>query len=246
MNLLIIDDHALFRQGLSLLLSEIDDSLHSIEAESIDEAISLADGRDVDLVLLDYYLPGESGVEGLEKVRAKIAAPVVTLSSEDDPRLITRVIESGASGFVPKSSTPQVLIAALKLILAGGTYLPPNVLDFSLNLDRESHQGTDLPESANASIKNSFEVNVSQSERVYDEDAGHLAAFNNLSDRQKEVLVAAIKGKPNKVIARELSLSEGTIKAHLSSAFRSLGVKNRTEAVYVAAKLGLRLDDSVG
>lgn len=165
----------------------------------------------MDLVLVDLHMPGANGMDALGAMRAAFeASAVVVLSSEDDPRLIRQSIEMGASGFIPKSSTPQVMIAALRLVLAGGTYLPPHVL---LGFSGAA------PEAAPAEV------------------SAH--SVDGLSARQLEVLMKAVQGKANKVIARELQLSEGTIKAHLSAAFRTLGVQNRTEAVFVAAKVGL-------
>jgi DNA-binding NarL/FixJ family response regulator len=113
---------------------------------------------------------------------------------------------------VPKSSTPEILIQALRLILAHGVYLPLSALD---------------SDAATAAAPES-KVNPD-------------AVLRNLSSRQIEVLRCVIKGQPNKLIARNLALSESTIKAHLSAVFRALGAHNRTEAVYAAAKLGLRL-----
>jgi DNA-binding NarL/FixJ family response regulator len=132
------------------------------------------------------------------------------LSGEEDPRQVRRAIDAGAAGFIPKSSTPEVLLSALRLVLADGVYLP------AVALKGIAAGGTEAPVSA---------------DRIGD----------SLSERQIDVLRKAVQGKANKVIARELSISEGTVKAHLSAAFRALGVHNRTEAVYAAARSGLQL-----
>jgi DNA-binding NarL/FixJ family response regulator len=118
-------------------------------------------------------------------------------------------------GFIPKSSTPEVLVQALRLVLAHGVYLPPTVLDAAAMTTP-----TTAADSQGA--------------------AGHATSLG-LTTRQIDVLRCVIQGKPNKIIARELDISEGTVKAHLSSVLRAFGVRNRTEAVYAAAKLGLRL-----
>jgi DNA-binding NarL/FixJ family response regulator len=125
--------------------------------------------------------------------------------------LIKATIDAGAAGFIPKTSTQDILIAALKLILAGGVYIP--------NLAMHGR-------SAAAPHRNGA-------------SDGSPSAIESLSKRQLEVLARAVQGKPNKVIARELYIAEGTVKAHLSAAFQALGVSNRTEAVYAAAKLRL-------
>lgn len=215
MDLLIVDDHALFRQGLVFLLSELKPDIKFLEAGSTNEALIACNEQGVDLVLLDLHMPGESGLSSFHAIQEKCGCPIVVLSSEDDPQIIRSTIESGAAGFIPKSSTPEVLIAALKLILAGGIYLPTSVLS------------TVLPVSGKARL-------------AHETDPSEVSgALNNLSPRQLDVLHRAIQGKANKVIARELDLSEGTVKAHMSASYRALGVNNRTEAVYAAAKLGL-------
>lgn len=212
MRALLVDDHHLFRQGLKFLLSDLQTGIVFADADSCERALDYACGAPVDLVLVDLHMPGVDGMDALCAMRAAFgSSAVVVLSSEDDPRVIRKAIEMGASGFVPKSSTPEVMVAALRLVLAGGTYLPPHVLREFGGFDR-----TPAPASIPA-----------------------VARPDNLSERQREVLLKVVQGKANKVIARELNLSEGTIKAHLSAAYRALGVQNRTEAVFVAAKVGL-------
>lgn len=211
---LLVDDHHLFRQGLKFLLADLDPGILFFEADSCAHALEFAECTPIDLVLVDLHMPGVKGLDALSAMRAAFdASAVVVLSSEDDPQAIRRSIELGACGFVPKASTPQVLIAALRLVLAGGIYLPPHVL-------REC-------------------MAVAPVVRMQTAGVDPVKRPEGLSERQLEVLLKAIQGKANKVIAREMQLSEGTIKAHLSAAFRALGVQNRTEAVFVAAKVGL-------
>jgi len=212
MTLLLVDDHPLFRSGLTYLLRSLDDRLHVDEAGNCEQATSLAGARDYDLVLVDLKMPGVDGLDALTAIRKVFpSSPVVVLSGEDDPRVVRQAIESGAMGYIPKSSTPDVMIQALKLVLAHGVYLPPNVL----------HGGIEPPPKAGAAA---------------DHDS-----VEGLSPRQMEVLRCVVQGKQNKVIARELAISEHTVKAHLSAVLRALKARNRTEIVYAAAKLGLRL-----
>lgn len=209
MRILLIDDHALFAQSLKFLLAEMDTRVECVAAGSIAEALAL--GGDFDLVLLDLHLPGNVGFAGLRTILAALeGVPVALLSGEEKPQVIHAAIAEGAMGYVPKSSSPQVLMAAMHLILAGGAYLPPHVLAAAGSLP-------DTP-AADADVR---------------------AKLGGLTERQREVLLKAVQGKPNKVIAREMSLAEGTVKAHLSTAFRVLEVNNRTEAVFKAAQLGL-------
>ena len=212
MILLLVDDHALFREGLKFLLRGLDDELVIDEAESCAAATARHGQFSYDLILLDLNLPGIGGLEALAAMRAAYPqTPLVVLSGEDDPRTIRATIEQGAMGFVPKSSTPEILIQALKLILARGVYLPVSALD---------GEAAPVPHAAPESSD---------------------AVLAGLSARQLEVLRCVIQGQPNKLIARNLALSESTVKAHLSAVFRALGAHNRTEAVYAAAKLGLKL-----
>ena len=214
MRILLVDDHALFREGLKFLLRSLDAELELEEAGDCAQALERASRRDYDLVLLDLKLPGVNGMDALRALREAVpAAPLVVLSGEEDPHVVREAIERGAMGFIPKSSTPEVLIQALRLVLARGVYLPRAVLD-----SRAAPAPAASPQADNAA-----------------------ARLLGLTPRQADVLRCVIQGKPNKIIARELDISEGTVKAHLSSVMHALGAHNRTEAVYAAAKLGLRL-----
>jgi DNA-binding NarL/FixJ family response regulator len=210
---LLIDDHEMFRQGLKFLLSDLNDSLQYLEAGNCDQALALIASETISLILLDLNMPGtKKGLDALQAIsEAAPAVPVAVLSGENDPTIIRAAIDAGASGFVPKSSSSEILVAALQLILAGGVYLPNNVLAVA---------------DAQASREGQFATGP--------------GLASQLSDRQTAVLLLAIQGQANKVIAYDLGIAEGTVKTHLSAAYRVLGVHNRTEAVYAAAKLGLK------
>ena len=225
LKILLVDDHALFRSGLRFLLADLDQEIEFAEAETCAAALEVG-SESTDLVLLDFHLPDSDGnYESLEKIKTQFpAATVVVLSSEDNPEIIRGAVDAGAAGFIPKSSTPDIMIAALKLILAGGIYLPP--LAYTAKAIKTGNSAPNKLE-----IPATDQASTSQSSLDQQLTA-------QLSERQLEVLMAAIKGKPNKIIARELNIAEGTVKAHLSVAFRVLDVKNRTEAVFLAAKLG--------
>ena len=215
MHILLVDDHPLLRGGMRFLLRSLDADLKMDEASSAEQALELVGAHGYDLVLLDLRMPGLNGMDALAALRAAVpGTPLVVLSAEDDPEVVRAAIDGGAMGFIPKSATPEVLIEALRLVLAHGVYLPPGVL-------KAAHA----------------DVSPRPSTAAAGQDA---AALSRLTPRQMEVLRRVIKGKPNKAIARELEVSEGTVKAHLSAVFQALGVHNRTEAVYAAAKLGLR------
>jgi DNA-binding NarL/FixJ family response regulator len=216
MIILLIDDHPLLRGGMRFLLRSLDAGLEMDEASNAAQALELVATRSYDLVLLDLKMPGLNGMDALAALRAAVpGTPLVVLSAEDDPAVVRAAIEGGAMGFIPKSSTPEVLIQALRLVLAQGVYLPPAVLE------RVTTSPARAPSSAPIGPSD--------------------AMLPGLTPRQMDVLRCVIRGKPNKVIARELEVSEATVKAHLSAVFLALSAHNRTEAVFAAAKLGLRL-----
>jgi len=204
MNILIIDDHALFREGLRLLLSGLSDELIFHEANGVGrldrELVEIAD-----LILLDLATSDSTGVNSLSAIRAmEPKGSIVIISGENDPEVIRHCIDHGAAGYIPKSSLPPILIAALRLVLAGGIYLPP-----------ESNHGSE-------SVKNE-----------------NINGVEALTRRQCHALLLAARGQANKTIAREMNISEGTVKLHLSAAYRALGVSNRTEAVFLLSESGM-------
>jgi DNA-binding NarL/FixJ family response regulator len=206
-HVLLIDDHEMFRQGMRFLLTDLNDNIQFTDAGTCEEALKLLSTAEFDLALLDLNMPGTDGLNALRLIRDSYpSVPIAVLSGMDDPDLIRDAIEQGASGFVPKSSSSEVLVAALKLILAGGVYLPQAALNATPGKPGDpGNSRNDL-----------------------------------LSVRQTDVLLKAIQGKPNKIIAREMNIAEGTVKTHLSAAFKALGVHNRTEAVFAAARMGLK------
>lgn len=210
MKILLVDDHELFREGIKLLLANLAEDVVFAEASSCAAALAHPAGSPLDVILLDFHLPGTHGFEALRALRAHFEQPaIVVLSAEENPALIVQAIDEGAAGFIPKTSSHAVMMAALRLVLAGGTYLPSHALLGSAPAAATAQQPGDL--------------------------------LAELTPRQVETLRLAMQGKANKVIAREMDVSEATVKAHLSASFRALGVRNRTEAVFTAARLGLKI-----
>ncbi|WP_077032681.1 response regulator transcription factor [Pelomonas sp. KK5] len=200
---LLVDDHALFREGLALLLAQSFEGVECVQAASIGEALALAEQhQDLTLTLLDLGLPdSDGGLPGLRRLQQALPGPaLVVLSADDAPQTVLETIRAGAQGFIPKSARPAQLREALAHVLSGGIYLPPQAM-----------------------------AGVAANEPV------------ELSDRQLDVLRLLIQGRPNKLICRELGLSESTVKTHLAAVFRKLDVNTRTQAVVKAAALGLRL-----
>jgi DNA-binding NarL/FixJ family response regulator len=213
MKLLLADDHALFRQALRHILSELGPNTIIIEAESLSKALALAQEHpDLDLALLDLKMPDVQGIDSVHAFRERYPAlPIVVLSASEDCDDIEAVLDAGALGFVPKSSPAAVLLGALRLVMEGGVYLPAQLLSRVAPSPRPAQQSS---------------LALSGHSRV-----------DGLTERQIEVLRLLEQGKSNKEIARDLALSEGTIKIHLAAVFRALNVRNRTEAVLAAQRM---------
>lgn len=222
MKVIVVDDHALIREGIARLLTKLAANLEVFEAGSCPEAFAILDAHpDMSLVLLDLGLPGMSGEEGLEFLRARHPdVPVVVLSGERDCETVLNTIRKGAMGFIPKTHSSGLLLAALQFVLVHrGIYLPPDIF-----LQEASPIAGGPCTKAHAS--------ASADPVTYPEALG-------LTPRQADILHLVLQGKPNKLICRELGLAEGTVKTHLSAVLRALNVTTRTEAVVAANRLRL-------
>jgi DNA-binding NarL/FixJ family response regulator len=237
MNVLLIDDHALFREGVALLLRPLMPEMTINQAGSCEEALEVLElqssggGAPIELVLMDLGLPGMPGYEGIALLRERYPAlPVVALSSADDMDSVMRALDAGAMGFIPKSSNSAVLLQALRLVMAKGIYLPPSVFLGGRGAALPAPTHTHAPHPAGQPNQ---PIQPMQAKRP--EDLG-------LSPRQVQVLYLLLQGKSAKLICRELDLSASTVKAHTSAVLRALNVTTRTQAVVVASRLGLRFD----
>ena len=138
--LLIVDDHPLFRDGLAALLRQSDAETIVVQAGSTEEAFRIANEQIVDAVFMDLMMPGLSGEAAIrEFVRRHPTLPVIVLSSSESPQDVRRVINAGASGYIPKSATAQTVVSALNLVLSGNIYVPPLLITATA---RASEPGT--------------------------------------------------------------------------------------------------------
>ena len=219
MKLLVVDDHPLIREAVQGVVTRLEPGAMVLAVGDSERGFAIADAEpDLDLVLLDLNIPGLAGIPALKAWRRRYPeVPVVVLSSADDRPTVLAAIAAGAAGFIPKSSPNEVLLNALRLVLAGGKYLPPEAL---------------------APVAGSG----ARAAHVATERALSLETLG-LTDRQAQVLKLLAAGKSNKLICRELDLAERTVKAHISAVFRALGVTTRTQAALAAAKLGLGAAD---
>ena len=208
MRVLIADDHPLVRDALARTVRELDGHADVQQAGDFEALLRLALAAPADLALLDLNMPGMNGVAGLRRLREMLPTlPVVVASGQDDAATIRAVLAAGAAGFIPKSERTEVMLHALRLVLAGGVYVPARGLEEAAVVEP-----TALSKQAAAAA---------------------------LTPRQRDVLRALSRGQPNKLIARELGLTEGTVKIHIAAILRALQARNRTEAVVRAREIGL-------
>lgn len=212
MKALLVDDHALFREALVMLMRERLPALAWLEAGSLAEAREhlRRDGGSLELALVDLGLPDSDGLSTLHAVQAEWPGlRVVVISADARTDTVLAAIDAGAVGFVPKRADALQMESALRCVLAGGVYVP------ALGATDDSNGAADGEASAEAPPL--------------------------LSPRQLEVLRLLIEGHSNKAIMRELAMSESTVKTHLRAIFRKLDVGNRTQAALACERLGLNL-----
>lgn len=219
MKVLIADDHRLIIEGVKIKLAELDPGVEAVVAmnlEELDRAVA-AHADELDLALVDIAMPGTQGYQHVARLRTQAPAlPVIVLSGSEDVDLMRSLIDLGVLGFIPKAYSPEVMLSAIRLVLAGGIYIPPLLLANAQAQGWQPDTPTAPPVDANRSVD---------------------GLRNLLTERQIDVMRLLSQGKPNKLIARDLGISEGTVKIHLAAIFRALNVRNRVEAVVASRKL---------
>lgn len=219
MKVLVADDHALFRSGVRQLLEQLDDDVIVVEACDFRQTLrSASEHADINLVLLDLNMPGVGGLDALAVLGERYPTlPVVVLSASEDHGDMRRALEAGALGFIPKSASVPVMLNALRLVMSGGIYVPPELVNGTWPTEVAAPaEGTPSAGAADAAVE------------------------LDLTRRQLDVLALLVRGETNKEIARELHMAEATVKVHLTAIFRALNVHNRTQAVLAAERFGLR------
>lgn len=213
MNILVIDDHPLFMDGVSQVLKQLADNVEVIKASSIQEALALLESQsNLDLILLDLSLPGMDGFSFLQRFSAaEFCIPVVVVSAEEQLGLIRRALEANIMGFVPKSLSASDMLSAFQSILEGNQFLPDTIRD-SLNRTPSKETLSLLPPHAQ---------------------------HCGISAKQYQVLQLIAKGYSNQTIAELLSRTEHTVKSHTAALFHIVGASNRTECVEIARARGL-------
>lgn len=219
MRILIADDHELFLKGLELILSDWDKDLDLVFAKSYTDIFNILEkDTNFNLVLTDLAMPGANWEEAIVRIHNTLPeTPIIILSAVFDKEIVEKTIELGVSGYIPKTASNAVILSAVNLVISGGVYIPPELLNHKLSEEfNEFKQAVELPEGKSA------EENV-----------------KNLTPRQIDVLRCIAQGMSNKQIAYTLGLTEGTVKLHVTAILKILNVYNRTGAVMEATKLGV-------
>jgi len=209
--LLIADDHPLFRAALHQAAATSVDGCVVLEASDLHGALEvLRTDTDIDLVLLDLHMPGSQGLSGLAALRGQHpGVAVLVVSAHDEPRVVRRALDHGASGFIPKSASTTEIGEAIRRVLDCGTWVPPALAESVARLPADPA------------------------------DSDLAARLASLTEQQYRVLALLAEGLLNKQIADRLAIQERTVKAHVTAIFEKLGVRNRTQASGVLKALEL-------
>lgn len=218
MKILLADDHALIREGIERTLTGMGHDISFVHAEDRESVLrQLQAHPDIEVVLLDLFMPGVKGFDLLSEVCDKYSdIPVIVISGTEDPRYMRKSIDNGASGFIPKSAPTDTIMSAIQLVQNGGVYIPADMLQKSAVVAQSP--GTTPSQTLSNEIRE---------------------AASKLTARQREVLDLMGRGMSNKEIARVLTVSDHTVKIHVAAVLRLLNVANRTEAVVVAQNAGI-------
>jgi DNA-binding NarL/FixJ family response regulator len=214
--ILIVDDHALVRRGMSHVVRESFPDAQIVEAGTAAEALEAMTSIEIDIALVDVRMPDSDGLELLHEMKSKWTdVPVIMLTSFDHAQYVRRALAEGAAGYMLKDATPEDLEQAIKVALSGGgNVLSPRV------------------------IQNLFET-LDGGGSMLDNGDGMHRPTSSLTQRETDILSLLAEGRSNRDISRALYLSEKTVKAHLAAIFRKLGVSNRTQAAMAAVSMGI-------
>lgn len=209
----LVDDHAVVRDGLKALLALEEGIEVAGEADCGEKALEVVAGVRPDVVVMDLRLKNMSGVEATKALRTSFpGVKVVILSMCDEKDVVMRALKSGAAGYVLKRAGVSELVGAIRLVAAGEAYLDPAIAKRLV----DSLQNGAMPEGQRQP------------------EGGH-----DITPREKEILRLVAQGRTNAEIARELFISVKTVQAHRANLMQKLGIHDRVELVKYALKIGL-------
>lgn len=211
-SILIADDHSLIRQGLKQILELEEDIVVIAQASNGSEAVQLAKEYNPDIILMDINMPGTNGLQAIKEIKQdKLECKIIVLTIHEDREYLFKTLQMGAEGYVLKDAEPAVLLEAIRSVNSGKSYIQSNM---TMELVKEFNR-------------------VTMHEKEKHED-------NNLTSREIEVLKLIAEGMINKEIAKQLYISEKTVKNHVSNIFRKLNVSDRTQAAIYAFKHNIK------
>jgi DNA-binding NarL/FixJ family response regulator len=206
--IVIVDDHGLVRAGLRPILKDaLNSECEILEADSLQATLDILEAHadTIDLVLLDLTLPDAQGLGALEKIRALYTTlPISVLSAQTDMQLIQNAYRMNVSGFIIKNAKAEILVSAVRLILSGGVYIPPEMLSTAMSPPEKGRRN---------------------------KERGASGDDSQLTPRQQEVLYLITKGASNQEISDSVGATIGTVKSHVVGILRALGVHSRTQAI---------------
>ena len=226
MKILIADDHELFLKGLEFILEQNLQNIEITTAQSYTEIFSILETKqNFDLIITDLAMPGANWLTAINKIHSTLPeTPIIIISAVFDKELLQQTLDIGVAGYIPKTASNNLIVSAINLVLAGGVYIPHELLYSAKNQTFSSEKQKEYINP----LKNLEKL----TENVTEETK------KALTDRQIDIVKCIAEGLSNKQIAYKLNLTEGTIKVHITIILKLLNVKNRTSAVIEAAKRG--------
>jgi DNA-binding NarL/FixJ family response regulator len=226
MRALMVDDHELFRVGLARLLQEFFPDIELLHASTLSQGMNYALGEFLNIVFLDLDLPDGHGCSALAELKeSRPSLPVVVISADESVETISRCLDLRAMGYVPKSSPPEALHAAVSAVLAGGVFLPASSI---VRLRRD--MGTDeAPTNGPGKPQSSGHSELST------------AVGLGLTPREFETLTWLVRGLPSKAIALKMGLEDITVRKYVSHLLAHFNLRRRTELIVMLADRGIKL-----
>lgn len=231
MKILIADDHELFLKGLEFILQENMQNLEITPAQSYTDIFSiLTQTQNFDLIITDLAMPGANWLTAIKKIHQTLPeTPIIIISAVFDKEILQQTLDIGVAGYIPKTASNNLINSAINLVLAGGVYIPHELLYSTpkASLPKEQQKEYIAP------LKTLEKLAINTPENPQ----------KGLTDRQIDIVKCIAEGLSNKQIAYKLNLTEGTVKVHITVILKILNVKNRTSAVIEAAKRGYISDN---
>ncbi len=226
MKILIADDHELFLKGLEFILSQNIQNAEITTAQSYTDIFSILKTKtDFDLIITDLAMPGANWLTAIQTIHNTIPdAPIVIISAVFNKELLQQTLDIGVSGYIPKTSSNNLIASAINLVLAGGMYIPHELLYSQKDEQVSQEQQKEYIKP----LKDLEKITQTETDKT----------SKNLTERQIDIVKCIAEGLSNKQIAYKLNLTEGTVKVHITFILKLLNVKNRTSAVIEAAKRG--------